>query len=63
MNAGPNFHSDFHVVGALFDRVYPDGDLKHALEGVQTYGIPTGGVVLDNVLDKGAKGEGLNTIV
>src|SRR6185437_9912980 len=24
VNAGPNLDSDFHVVGALFDRVYPD---------------------------------------
>jgi nitrite reductase (NO-forming) len=25
VNAGPSFRSDFHVVGAVFDRVYPDG--------------------------------------
>src|SRR5690348_884813 len=43
VNAGPNFESDFHVVGAIFDRVYPDGNPAHALEGVQTYGIPAGG--------------------
>jgi nitrite reductase (NO-forming) len=37
VNAGPNFDSDFHIVGAVFDRVYPDGNPKHVLEGVQTY--------------------------
>lgn len=64
VNAGPNFHSDFHVVGAVFDRVYPDGDPKHALEGVQTYGIPAGGgVVFETVFDKGASGEGLYPFV
>ena len=37
VNAGPSFDSDFHVVGAVFDRVYPDGDPDHVLTGVQTY--------------------------
>ncbi len=43
VNAGPSFTSDFHIVGAIFDRVYPDGNPDHALAGVQTYGIPAGG--------------------
>jgi nitrite reductase (NO-forming) len=43
VNAGPNLSSEFHVVGAVFDRVYPDGDPSHALTGVQTYGILAGG--------------------
>lgn len=64
VNAGPNFNSDFHVVGAVFDRVYPDGNPKHALEGVQTYGIPAGGgVVFETVFDKDASGEGLYPFV
>ncbi|MEO6210676.1 MAG: multicopper oxidase domain-containing protein [Gemmatimonadaceae bacterium] len=37
VNAGPNFDSEFHVVGAIFDRVYPDLNPAHALEDVQTY--------------------------
>ena len=36
VNAGPSFNSDFHIVGAIFDRVYPDGDDSRPLEGVQT---------------------------
>ena len=64
VNAGPNFHSDFHVVGAVFDRVYPDGNPDHALEGVQTYGIPAGGgVVFETVFAKDASGEGLYPFV
>lgn len=64
INAGPNFNSDFHVVGAVFDRVYPDGNPKHALEGVQTYGIPAGGgAVFETVFEAGASGEGLYPFV
>jgi nitrite reductase (NO-forming) len=64
VNAGPNFDSDFHVVGAIFDRVYPDGNPAHALEDVQTYGIPAGGgAVFETVFDRDASGEGLYPFV
>ncbi len=64
VNAGPNFESDFHIVGAVFDRVYPDGNPKHALEDVQTYGIPAGGgAVFETTFDRGASGEGLYAFV
>jgi nitrite reductase (NO-forming) len=64
VNAGPNFDSDFHVVGAIFDRVYPDGNPKHVLEGVQTYAVPAGGgAVFETVFDKEASGEGLYPFV
>jgi hypothetical protein len=43
MNAGPNARSDFHVVGNIFDRVYPGGNVSQVIEGVQTYTVPTGG--------------------
>lgn len=57
VNAGPNFDSDFHIVGAIFDRVYPDGNPSHALEGVQTYGVPAGGgSVFEAVFDKNSTG-------
>lgn len=57
VNAGPNFDSDFHIVGNVFDRVYPDGHPEHALEGVQTYGVPAGGgVVFEATFDKGSDG-------
>jgi nitrite reductase (NO-forming) len=64
VNAGPTFDSDFHVVGAIFDRVYPDANPRHALTGVQTYTVPAGGgVVFETVFDKDASGEGLYAFV
>ena len=64
VNAGPNFDSDFHLVGAIFDRVYPDANPAHALEGVQTYPVPAGGgVVFEAVFNKDASGEGLYPFV
>jgi nitrite reductase (NO-forming) len=64
VNAGPNFDSDFHVVGAVFDRVYPDGNPAHALTGLQTYGVPAGGgAVFETVFAKDGSGEGLYPFV
>ncbi len=64
INAGPSFNSDFHIVGAIFDRVYPDGDPDHALANVQTYMVPAGGgVVFETVFDEDASGEGLYPFV
>ena len=64
INAGPSFNSDFHIVGAIFDRVYPDGDPRHVLENVQTYMVPAGGgAVFETVFDKDASGEGLYPFV
>jgi nitrite reductase (NO-forming) len=64
VNAGPNLSSEFHVVGAVFDRVYPDGDPSHALTGVQTYGIPAGGgAVFEAVFEEGASGAGAYAFV
>jgi nitrite reductase (NO-forming) len=64
VNAGPTFRSDFHVVGAIFDRVYPDGDPDNVLERVQTYTVPAGGgAVFETVFEKGKSGEGLYPFV
>jgi len=43
VNAGPNRVSAFHVVGAIFSRVYVDAVAAHAWEGVQTVDVPVGG--------------------
>jgi nitrite reductase (NO-forming) len=43
VNAGPTLFSAFHVVGALFDKVYIDGNPANVLHGVQTYTVPPGG--------------------
>jgi nitrite reductase (NO-forming) len=62
--AGPSLDSDFHVVGAIFDRVIPDGDPEHALEHVQTWSVPAGGgAVFETVFEEGASGEGVYAFV
>lgn len=43
MNAGPTLDSAFHVIGALFDHVYPDGNPTNAINGMQTWSVPPGG--------------------
>jgi nitrite reductase (NO-forming) len=64
VNAGPTFRSDFHVVGAVFDRVYPDGNPRNALEKVQTQSIPAGGgAVFETVFEASASGEGIYPFV
>ncbi|HKN64728.1 MAG TPA: multicopper oxidase domain-containing protein [Gemmatimonadaceae bacterium] len=64
VNAGPSFNSDFHLVGAIFDRVYPDGNPDHVLTGVQTYMVPAGGgAVFETVFSRDASGEGLYPFV
>jgi len=42
VNAGPNRISSFHVVGAIFDRVLPDG-FGPGFSGMQTWNVPVGG--------------------
>jgi nitrite reductase (NO-forming) len=42
VNAGPNRISSFHVVGAIFDRVYADG-FGRPFDGMQTWNVPVGG--------------------
>jgi nitrite reductase (NO-forming) len=64
VNAGPSENSDFHIVGNVFDRVYPDGNPANVLEHVQTWGIPAGGgAVFETVFEKGKSGEGMYTFV
>jgi nitrite reductase (NO-forming) len=44
-NGGPNLASNFHVIGAIFDRVYPEGS-SVAQEHVQTTVVPAGGAAI-----------------
>jgi nitrite reductase (NO-forming) len=44
---GPNFTSSFHVIGEIFDQVYPEGSLTAApLTDVQTTLVPAGGATM-----------------
>ena len=40
---GPNLTSSFHVIGEIFDRLWPEGGMKHVQENVQTTLVPAGG--------------------
>ncbi len=43
VNAGPTTFSAFHVIGAIFDTAYADGDPRNEQHGLQTVTIPPGG--------------------
>ncbi len=47
LNAGPNEISSFHVIGGIFDKVYPEGNLENVQHGMQTItlGASQGSVV------------------
>jgi len=42
-DGGPNIVSSFHVIGQIFDTVYPEGNMSLATHNVQTTTIPAGG--------------------
>lgn len=42
-NGGVNLLSSFHVIGEIFDRVYPEGSLSSPADDVQTTVVPAGG--------------------
>ncbi len=56
VNCGPTLFSAFHVIGAMFDVVYVDGNPRNPLYGLQTYTIPPGGgAACDLVISKPGK--------
>jgi nitrite reductase (NO-forming) len=58
---GPNLTSSFHVIGAVFDRVYPEGSLTSEPEtNVQTTHVSAGGATM---VEFTAKVPGTYTIV
>jgi hypothetical protein len=44
-NGGPNLSSSFHVIGEIFDAVYPEG-ASEAAHNVQTTLVPPGGATV-----------------
>ena len=47
-NEGPNLWEAFHVIGAIMDTVYIDGDPFNVQHGMQTVSIPpSGGAIID----------------
>jgi nitrite reductase (NO-forming) len=64
MNAGPNRSSAFHVVGAIFDAVYPGGKPSEVIHGLQTWDVPVGGgAVFETTFERGMSGEGTYAFV
>ncbi len=50
LDAGPNLPSAFHVIGGIFDKVYPGGDMSQAISGVSTYTVAPGeGMIFDMI--------------
>jgi nitrite reductase (NO-forming) len=46
-NGGPNLVSSFHVIGEIFDRVYPEGGLGGDVRrNIQTTLVPAGGAAI-----------------
>ncbi len=43
---GPNMTSSFHIIGEIFDRVFPEGGLSLPNPNVQTTLVPSGGSVM-----------------
>lgn len=51
LNAGPSQFSAFHVIGAIFNHAYQDGNPMNATQGLQTVTVaPGGGMVVDLVI-------------
>ncbi len=51
VDAGPNLWTSFHVIGAVFDKVYPGGDPAQALSDVSAYTVGPGqGAIFDLVM-------------
>lgn len=42
VNAGPTIACAFHVIGTIFEAVYPSGNPANRLQALQTWGIPPG---------------------
>jgi nitrite reductase (NO-forming) len=43
---GPNITSSFHIIGEVFDWVYPEGDLSAPHRNLQTTLVPAGGATM-----------------
>ncbi len=45
-DGGPNIVSSFHVIGQIFDTVYPEGAMDAPAHNVQTTTVPAGGAAI-----------------
>lgn len=49
INAGINDFSAWHIIGTIFDAIYPDGNPLNKREGVQTVTVAPGGAVITDL--------------
>lgn len=60
INAGPNEFASIHAIAGIWDAVYPSGNPKNALHGLQTYVVGPGDAATFDVI---SPIEGANAIV
>ena len=60
VNAGPNEFSAFHPIAGIWDRVYPSGNPKNVLVGLQTYTVGPGDAATFDLI---SPVEGANALV
>jgi nitrite reductase (NO-forming) len=60
INAGPNEFASIHAIAGIWDAVYPSGNPKNALHGLQTYVVGPGDAATFDVV---SPVEGANAIV
>lgn len=60
VNAGPNEFSSFHPIAGIWDAVYPSGNPRNVLHGMQTYTVAPGDAAIFDLI---SPIEGANAIV
>lgn len=60
VNAGPNEFSSFHPIAGIWDKVYPSGNPKNVLHGLQTYVVGPGDAATFDIV---SPIEGANALV
>jgi nitrite reductase (NO-forming) len=56
VDAGPSLWTSFHVIGSMFEKVYPGADATQAIDGVSAYSVGPGqGVIFDLVIPNPGK--------
>ncbi|WP_292936286.1 multicopper oxidase domain-containing protein [Noviherbaspirillum sp.] len=60
INAGPNEFSSFHAIAGIWDKVYPSGNPKNAITGLQTYVVGPGDAATFDIV---SPIEGANALV
>ncbi|CAL63352.1 Putative copper-containing nitrite reductase [Herminiimonas arsenicoxydans] len=60
INAGPNETSSFHAIAGIWDKVYPSGNPKNAMTGLQTYVVGPGDAASFDII---SPIEGANALV